>query len=234
MEVLIHQAGIFAGLELRDRRLDDVPHLAAPFKAMGPDLVGRQQVRHLEVLLRRIGHQGERIVGLAQKPTGLPIGQIAAAPPHQLRQHHKGRQVGTTPLEVRQHGARMWCLNASGESPTGLHHLPPGVVHGRPIVVARPDQRKLVGDGRMTRQQFGNFERVGFRADGLERPANLGRGIGLHVPQVDVAGAAQVEDHDARTPVVHGLQRTLLLGLQVLRQRQADRRQRPHLQELPP
>ena len=107
-------------------------------------------------------------------------------------------------------------------------------MHRRPIVVARPDQRKLVGNRRMARQQLRNLEGVRLGADGLERTTNFGGRIRLHVPQVDVTGAAQVEDHDARAPVVRGLYRAVLLSLQVLRQRQSYRRQRTHLKELPP
>ena len=128
----------------------------------------------------------------------------------------------------------MRCLDTPGESPTRLHHLPPRVMHRRPIVVTRPDQRKLVGNRRMARQQLRNLEGVGFGTDRFKRTTNFGGRIRLHVPQVDVTGAAEVEDHDARTPVVRGLHYPSLFGLQVLRQRQPHRRQRTHLKELPP
>ena len=56
MEILVHEAGILTGLKLGNGRLDDVPHLAPTLEAMGANLIRRQQVGHLEVLLRRIGH----------------------------------------------------------------------------------------------------------------------------------------------------------------------------------
>ena len=78
-------------------------------------------------------------------------------------------------------------------------------MHRGAIMVARSDQRKLVGNGRMARQQLRNLEGVGFGADGFEWPADLRGRIRLHVPQVDMTRAAQIKDHDARAPVIRGL-----------------------------
>ena len=69
--------------------------------------------------------------------------------------------------------------------------------------------------------------------DRLERPANLGRGVGLHVPGVDLARGAEVEDHDARCgrdPCLNAPWPAW--AADQLRQREPDRPQRADLQEI--
>ena len=67
--------------------------------------------------------------------------------------------------------------------------------------------------------------------DRLERPADLGGRVGLHVPSVHLAGRAQVEDHDER-PVVVFLDRAERLEGGELGQSQADRAQSADLKEI--
>ena len=67
------QLGVVAGLEVGDRLVDDRAQLAAACEAGFADLRRRQQVGHLEVRFRRIGHQRERVVGLAQETGVLAV-----------------------------------------------------------------------------------------------------------------------------------------------------------------
>ena len=233
MKVLVEQTGVFAGLKLLGRPFDDLPHLLSPVEAGHADLVGRQQVGDAEVGLRGIGHQRERILGLAEEPTRLTIGQIAAAPAHQLRQHDERRQIGSPAQQIRRHAAGMRRVDAAGEPSARLHHLPAGVVHGRTVVPARPDKRELVGDGRVFRQQLRDLEGVALRPDRLERAADLRRRVGLHVPEVELARSPEIEDHDAGAILVARPHLPFARRSHILRQRQPRRGKRPHLEEIP-
>ena len=86
----------------------------------------------------------------------------------------------------------------------------------------------------MHRQDFGNLKRVGFGPDRLERSAVLRGGLRFHVPQIHVAGGAEIKNHNAGLVLMARPYRARLLGCQYLRQRQAHRAQRPDLQKLPP
>jgi hypothetical protein len=234
VEVVVEEPRVFAGLELLRRPLHDLAHLLTPVEPGHGDLIGGQEIGHAEVRLRGISHERERILGLAEKSAGLTVGQIAAAAAHDLGQHHKGRQVGAPPEQIRGHAAGMRRLDAAGEPAPGLHDLPAGVVHRGAVVVARAHEGKLVGDFGMLRQEFRDFEGVALRADRLEGAADLGRGVGLHVPEVHVRRPAEVEDRDARPLLAAVAHLPLARGAGVLRQREADGRQRAHVQEIPP
>lgn len=125
----------------------------------------------------------------------------------------------------------MRSLDPAGETPPGLHHLPTSIVDGRAIVVTGPNQRKLVRDGRVFRQKFTNFDRIGLRAHRFERSANFARRIRLHVPQIDVTGPTEIEDHDARRVFLARFDEARFFGSEHLRKREADSGQRADLQE---
>ena len=68
-----------------------VAQLAAAVEPGLADLRRRQQVGHLEVRLRRIGHQRERVVRLAEEAGVLAVRQVAAGAAHRLGQDHVRR-----------------------------------------------------------------------------------------------------------------------------------------------
>ena len=154
LKILVEESGVFARLKLLGSTLDDFPHLLAAIEPGHADLIGGQQIGHAEIRLRRIGHQGERILGLAQKAPRLAVGQIATTAPHQLRQHDKRGQIGAPAEEMGGDAAGMGSMNPAGEPAAGLHHLPAGVVHGGAVVAAGTHERKSIGNRRMLRQQF--------------------------------------------------------------------------------
>ena len=82
------------------------------------------------------------------------------------------------------------------------------------------------------RENFGDLNVRIVRADGLERPANFGRRIRLHVPGIDLAGRAQIENHDARTFIVSLWRRAHGLECRELCQRQPDGAERADLEEI--
>ena len=233
MKTVVEQSGVLAGLEIFHRTIDDFAHLSPSIESRSPDLVGRQQVGHLEILLRRVGVEGERVVRLAEETAGLTVGHIAAAAPHQLRQHDKRRQVALAAQQVTGHRPGVRSLDAAGEAPAGLHDLPASIVHRRAAVVNRPHERKLVGDLRVPGENLRDVDVGRLGADRLERPANLPGRIRFHVPQIDVTGSPEIEDHDAGTVVVPGPDGAGLLRGQQLRQRQPGRAKRADLQKLP-
>ena len=75
---------------------------------------------------------------LAQKTARLAIGQIAAAAPHQFRQHHKRRQITFAPEQMTRHRADVRCLHPTGKAPARLHDLPTRIVHRCAAVMHRP------------------------------------------------------------------------------------------------
>ena len=80
--------------------------LPAAFQAGFADFRRRQQVGHVEIRLRRIGHQRERIVGLAQESGVLAVRQPAAGVAHRLGQQHVGRQIGPPAEQIRRPRSR--------------------------------------------------------------------------------------------------------------------------------
>ena len=170
----------------------------------------------------------------AQKTARLSVRQIAAAAPHQFRQHYERRQITLAPEQMARHRADVRCLYPTGKPPPRLHDLPARIVHRRAAVMHRPHQRKLIGHLRVQRQYFGNIDVRRLGANGFERPAILRRRLRFHVPQIHVAWRAQVENHNARAILVPRPHRAGLLRRQQLRQRQSCRAQHPHLQKLPP
>ena len=127
--------GVLAGLEIFHRTIDDFAHLSPSIESRSPDLVGRQQVGHLEILLRRVGVEGERVVRLAEETAGLTVRHVAATSSHQLRQYDEWRQVALAAQQVTGHRPGVRSLDAAGEASAGLHDLPAGIVYRRAAVV---------------------------------------------------------------------------------------------------
>ena len=124
-----------------------------------PISLGRQEVGHAKAGLRRVGVERERVVRLAQEAAGLPVGQVAAAAAHQLGKHDERRQIGLAAFEIADRRPDVRRIDAAGEQPAGLHHLPARVVHRRPAVMDRPHQRDLVGDRGVPGQDLGDLDR---------------------------------------------------------------------------
>ena len=82
MKAVIEQTGVLAGFKILHRAIDNVAHLSPSIESRSANLVGRQQVGHLEIFLCRIGVEGERVVRLAEETTGLTVGHVAATPSH--------------------------------------------------------------------------------------------------------------------------------------------------------
>ncbi len=120
-------------------------HPPAPIETRLADFGRRQQVGNLEIRLRRIGHQHERIVRLAQEAGVLAVRQVAAGAAHRLGQNDVGWQIGSPPLQIADHAAGMRRIDAAGEQPAGLHHLMACIVNCCRGVVARSDERELIG-----------------------------------------------------------------------------------------
>ncbi len=67
-----------------------------------------------------------------------------------------------------------------------------------PLVVAdRPDDRELVGDRRQLRQVFRERDAGDLGVDGVERPPDLARGVGLGIERLVMARPAVHPDQDA-------------------------------------
>ena len=57
LEVIVEQPRVLAFLKRRRRAVYDLPHRFSAIQAGRADLIGRQKVRHFEVLHRRVGHE---------------------------------------------------------------------------------------------------------------------------------------------------------------------------------
>ena len=89
-------------------------------------------------------------------------------------------------------------------------------------MVAGTHQRKLVGDLRMLRQDFGDLKIRGPGTDRFEGATNFCSSIGLHVKRVQLTRGPQIENHDARTLIFAAIDLAMFLGCEVLWQREAD------------
>ena len=182
----------------------------------------------MKVRLRGIRHQGERILRLAEKPSRLAVRQITAAASHQLGQNHKGRQIGAASHQVTGHRSGVGSLNSPGKTPARLHHLPTGIVYRGALVMAGSHQGKLVRNLGMHREDLRDIDVLRDRPDRFERPANFAGSIRFHVPEIDVAGTPEIENHDARFFVIPLREMPLLLGGKILGKGQSNRA-RAHL-----
>ena len=88
-----------------------------------------------------------------------------------------------------------------------------GVVHGRCGVITGAHQRELVRDLRVQRKNLGDLDVRVVGPNRLEGSPDLAWGIRFHIPGVQLARSAQVENHDHGLLVLalghgaHGLQR---------------------------
>ena len=197
-EVLVHHFGRFAGFKTRYGRIDDVSQALAAIDPGRADRIGGEQVGDFEVRLARVGHQGKRIVGFAQKAARLAIGQVSAPTAHGFREDHMGGQVRASSEQEPRDASSMGRVDPTLELPTGLHDLPTGIVHRRAAMETGPYEREFVGDLRMLRKNLRKEHSGSFGGDGLERSSNLQRCIGLDIERVDMARCAEVENHDRR------------------------------------
>jgi hypothetical protein len=128
----------------------------------------------------------------------------------------------------------MRVLLPAAEQPAGLHQLMARLVNRGLIMVKRAHQGVAVGAPSHQREVLANLNAGYIGRDGTERPAHLRGSLGLQIPGVQLAGAADQQQHDT-IPVVRSGPRC---GLEVVQfgQRQSDRarRQRADAQEVAP
>jgi hypothetical protein len=197
LDVVVHLLGRLRVLERRGGPVDGVPQLLPAVGAGGGQIVRREQVGHLEVRGGRVGVEDERVVRLAEVAGRVAVRQVPAGAADRLWQQDVGRQLAPAALQVAEGTADVRMLDPAGEEPTRLHHLVAGVVNRRSRVVDRADQRELVGVLGHTGEDLGYLDPASFGLDRVERPADLGRGLRLRVPGVQLARPADQEQHDA-------------------------------------
>jgi hypothetical protein len=100
-------------------------------------------------------------------------------------------------LEELQRAAGVRRIDPAREQTASLHHLMAGIMDGGSRVLAGPHEREFVGELRVQGKYFGNLDIGIVRPDGLERAANFRGRVRFHVKRIELAGGAQVEDHDA-------------------------------------
>ncbi len=91
----------------------------------------------------------------------------------------------------------MRVFHASLEEAAGLHHLVAGIVDRGGRMIHTANDRVFVGVLGHAGKVLGNFDAGNVGLDGLIGAANLDRGIGLHVPGVELRRPADQEEHDA-------------------------------------
>src|SRR5882724_2323993 len=114
------------------------------------------------------------------------------------------RQFVPSTFEKLQGATGMGRINSARKKPAGLHHLMPGIMDRGGRMVTGTNEREFISELGVQGKDLGNLYIGIVRLDRLERPADFGRGIGLHVEGIDLAGRSEVEDHDARFLVVAG------------------------------
>jgi hypothetical protein len=177
--------------------VDDVAEPLTAFDAEGGELIGGQEVGDFEVGFGGVCHQGERVMGFSEEAAGLTVWEVATAAAHEFGEDDEGREIGFSSAEVTENRTGVRALDSAGEAASGLHDLPTRVVDGGSVVVTGADEGELVGDGGVFGKDFGDLDFGGFGVDGFEGAADFGGGVGFHVPEVDMAGAAEVEEEDA-------------------------------------
>ena len=86
---------------------------------------------------------------------------------------------------------------AAAEKEARLHHLMAGFVDWRRLVVNRAQDRVAVGRLGHEGEVLADFDAGHVGLDRPERPAHVVGGVGLEVPGVELAGAADEEEEDA-------------------------------------
>ena len=109
-----------------------------------------------------------------------------------------------------------------------------GVVNRRGGVVHAADQSVLVGVLRHAREVFRDLDAGDIGLDRLVGTADLDRRVGLHVPGVELRGAADQHQEDAVDVLRVFVDRALRLQAEELRQTEAKRGQRAGVQEIAP
>ena len=154
--------------------------------------VGQLKVRHPERAgTGRVGLRLERLVRHAQ------IGRAGAG--DHPRDHHVRRQVGIQVAELlgddRAAAGMDVLVGVAARVIAGEANLVAGRV-ARVVVVQAADDRPLVHDACAHRQHVGELNARHARVHRAELAAVLGRGVGLGVPHVDVAGPAAHPEQD--------------------------------------
>ena len=141
----------------------------------------------------------------------MPVREVAAGRAHRFGQNHVGGQFVAPAPEILERTAGMGRVDAAGKEPAGLHHLMAGIVHGSRRVITSADERELVRNPGVQGKDLGKLDVRIVGPDRLERPADLARRLRLHIPGVQLAWSAEIEDHYHRFLIVafahgpHGL-----------------------------
>jgi hypothetical protein len=173
-------------------------------------------------------------MGFSEEAAGLTVWEVATAAAHEFGEDDEGREIGFSSAEVTENRTGVRALDPAGEAASGLHDLPTCVVDGGAVVVTGADEGELVGDGGVFGKDFGDLDFRGFGVDGFEGAADFGGGVGFHVPEVDMAWTAEVEEEDAGAIVLGFIDLTGGECGLVLGEGEADGGEGADLEELAP
>ncbi len=101
-------------------------------------------------------------------------------------------------------------------------------------VTHRTNERELFRNLSVMRQQFANVNAWHVRLDGVHRPANFARSIGLHVIRFELTRTTTAPEQNDGRIALNRLDGCLGLQLQQVGQSQAPNPQKARLQERPP
>ena len=158
--------------------------------------IGEADVRHLEIGAIRIVAHGEGRVGVAEVSGTIILKRRIH--PDVVRQWIVA--FFSLPAQVMGHRhpvgeARLGLVALVGVTREHLHGA--GGMPARLLVHGTQD-RELVGDLRIHREQLGQLHARHVRGDGLERTAVLAADVGLGIVGIDVGLATREPDHDDR------------------------------------
>src|SRR5690606_26325971 len=97
-------------------------------------------------------------VRFAEEAGFLSVRHSAAGVPHWFGENHVRREVGLASAEIGGHATGVRSNDPPRKQTTGLHHLMAGIVHGGTGVVATADERKLVGDPGVPREDLADVD----------------------------------------------------------------------------
>ena len=207
------------GLKRFDGVVDRRAKIAPAVFADGVDIFGRQQVGDFEMGIVGIGVEHEGIERFPQIARALAVRQVAAGGADRPRDQNVRRHVAARAFELREDAAVMRMFNSAGKESTRLHHLMAGVVNGGRGVINGADERNLVHDFGKARKDLAHGHAGDFGGDRLERSANFGRGVGLHVPGVKLGRPADQKEKDTIDVAIF-FDRSL--SLQILKRGQSE------------